>query len=132
MEDKIKKEHYPFAYNGETNAAPDPGHGVENFKIGNFAAVEFQVQAKDMPAAANFTGNRNQRQIELRSLLDTGATGIAFINATMARNVCETLEISIIKLAKPKRLKGFDGQTLLLPLLTLSTPRSLCRITPEN
>lgn len=46
-------------------------------------------------------------------------------------NVCEPLEISFIKLAKPKRLKGFERQTLLLPLPTLSTSRSLCRM-PES
>lgn len=50
LEDKIKKEHYPFAY----DAAPDPGYAVENFKIGKPVAVEFQVHARNMPAAANF------------------------------------------------------------------------------
>ena len=54
LEDKIKKEHYPFAYNGETDAAPDPGYAAENFEIGKSVAVEFQVHARNMPAAANF------------------------------------------------------------------------------
>ena len=52
----------------------------------------------------------NRGQIQTRSLLDTGATGIAFIDEEMARNVCHVLEIFIIPLAKPKPLKGFDGR----------------------
>ena len=52
----------------------------------------------------------SRAQIETRSLLDTGATGIAFIDETMARHVCEVLKISFLPLAKPKPLKGFDGK----------------------
>ena len=50
----------------------------------------------------------SRAQIETRSLLDTGATGVAFIDKAMARHVCNVLKISLLPLAKPKPLKGFD------------------------
>ena len=52
----------------------------------------------------------NRKQIQLTSLLDTGATGIAFVDKAMARTICEALEISLIRLSKPKPLKGFDSR----------------------
>ena len=52
----------------------------------------------------------SRAQIETRSLLDTGATRVAFIDETMARHVCNMLKISFLPLAKPKPLKGFDGK----------------------
>lgn len=59
LEDKIKNGHYPFTYDGEEDPAPDPGHHVDNFNIGKYVAVEFQVYGRDMPASANFTGVRD-------------------------------------------------------------------------
>ena len=50
----------------------------------------------------------SRAQIETRSLLDTGATGIAFIDKAIARHVCNVLKILFLPLAKPKPLKGFD------------------------
>ena len=50
----------------------------------------------------------SRAQIKTRSLLYTGATGIAFINKAMARHVCNVLKISFLPLAKPKPLRGFD------------------------
>ena len=52
----------------------------------------------------------NNSEISSHSLLDTGATGVAFIDETMARHVCNVLKISFLALAKPKPLKGFDGK----------------------
>ena len=52
----------------------------------------------------------SRAQIETRSLLDTGATGVAFIDESMARHVCNVLKVSFLPLAKPKPLKGFDGK----------------------
>ena len=52
----------------------------------------------------------NDNEISSHSLLDTGATGVAFIDETMARHVCDVLKISFLPLAKPKPLKGFDGK----------------------
>ena len=52
----------------------------------------------------------SRAQIKTRLLLDTGATGIAFINKAMERYVCHVLKISLLPLAKPKPLKGFDGK----------------------
>ena len=49
-------------------------------------------------------------EIKITSLLDTGATDIAFIDLVMARHVCEILQISFIQLAKPKPIRGFDGK----------------------
>ena len=58
----------------------------------------------------------SRAQIETRSLLDTGATGIAFIDETMARHVCDVLKISFLPLAKSKPLKGFDGKPARRPI----------------
>ena len=52
----------------------------------------------------------NSSEISTHSLLDTGATGVAFIDKAMARHVCNMLKISFLPLAKPKPLKGFDGK----------------------
>ena len=49
-------------------------------------------------------------EINTTSLLDTGATGIAFINLVMACHVCDVLQISFIKLAKPKPIREFDSK----------------------
>ena len=49
-------------------------------------------------------------EIKITFLLDTGATGIAFINLAMARHVCDVLQISFIQLAKPKPIRRFDGK----------------------
>ena len=49
-------------------------------------------------------------EIKTTFLLDTGATGIAFINLAIARHMCDVLQISFIQLAKPKLIKGFDGK----------------------
>lgn len=53
--DRIKANHYPFAYDGEVDSAPDLGHNVEDFKIGKSVVVDFKVHTRDMPASANFT-----------------------------------------------------------------------------
>ena len=50
-------------------------------------------------------------EIKTTSLLDTGATGIAFINLAIARHVCDILQISFIQLPKPKPIRGFDGKS---------------------
>ena len=55
-------------------------------------------------------GNGSKNEISTRSLLDTGATGVAFIDKAMARHVFDVLKISILPLARPKPLKSFDGK----------------------
>ena len=50
----------------------------------------------------------NKGEIKTRSLLDTGATGIGFIDKEMACHVCHVLQILILPLAKLKPLKKFD------------------------
>ena len=50
-------------------------------------------------------------EIKTTSLLDMGATGIAFIDLAMARHVCDVLKISFIQLAKPKPIKEFDSKS---------------------
>ena len=52
----------------------------------------------------------NISEISTHFLLDTGATRVAFIDEAIARHVCNVLKISILPLAKPKPLKGFDGK----------------------
>ena len=49
-------------------------------------------------------------EIKTTSLLDTGATDIAFIDLAMARYVCEVLQISFIQLAKPEPIKKFNSK----------------------
>ena len=50
----------------------------------------------------------NSSEISTYFLLDIGATGVAFIDKSMARHVCNVLKISFLPLAKPKPLKSFD------------------------
>lgn len=52
----------------------------------------------------------NQRKIQACTLLDTGATGITFVDKKMACHIYEFLQISFIKLTKPKLIKRFDGR----------------------
>ena len=67
----------------------------------------------------------NSSKISTHSLLDTGATGVVFIDKAMARHVCNVLKVSILPLAKPKPLKGFDEKPARLityaiyPILTV-------------
>ena len=49
-------------------------------------------------------------EIKTIFLLDTGATGIAFIDLAIARHVCDVLQIFFIQLAKSKSIKRFDGK----------------------
>ena len=64
-------------------------------------------------------------EIKTTSLLDTGTTDIAFIDLTMARQVCDVLQISFIQLAKPKPIREFDGKLAspithaIYPMLTV-------------
>lgn len=52
----------------------------------------------------------NYREIQAHTLLDTGVTGIAFVDKKMAHYICKVLQILFIKLAKLKPIKGFDGK----------------------
>ena len=45
----------------------------------------------------------------LKALVDTGATGYAFIDEETAQIVCYNLGIEPLPLLKPRSLKGFDG-----------------------
>ena len=56
------------------------------------------------------SSTNRKHQIHLTSLFDTGVTGIAFVDIAMTRHVCKVLQISFIPLAKPKPVRGFDGQ----------------------
>ena len=64
-------------------------------------------------------------EIKTTFLLDTGATGIAFIDLAIARHVCKVLQIFFIQLAKPKLIKGFDSKSAppithaIYPMLTV-------------
>ena len=44
------------------------------------------------------------------ALLNTGATGIVFVDVAMAHYECKMLQILFILLAKPKLIRGFDSQ----------------------
>ena len=49
-------------------------------------------------------------EIKTTFLLDTRATGIAFIDLAMARHVCNVLQISFIQLAKSKPIREFNDK----------------------
>ena len=51
--------------------------------------------------------NNNKRNT-VKALVNTDATGYAFIDETTAHIICENLKISLIPLLKPKPVKGFD------------------------
>ena len=51
--------------------------------------------------------NNNKRNT-VKALVDTDATGYAFIDEMTAHIICENLRISPISLLKPKPVKGFD------------------------
>ena len=53
----------------------------------------------------------NCEEIQARILLDTGATGIAFVDKKIAHYICEILQISFIKLAKLKPIKEFNSRS---------------------
>ena len=52
----------------------------------------------------------NRGEIQTRTLLDTDAIGIAFVDKKMVRYICKVLQILFMKLAKPKLIKGFDSR----------------------
>ena len=55
-------------------------------------------------------------EIKTTSMLDTGVTGIVFIDTAMAHHVCDILQISFIQLAKLKPIRRFDSK--LTPSIT--------------
>ena len=55
----------------------------------------------------------NSNEMRTTALLDTGATGYSFIDPSMARRVCDKLQIKSIRLSKPKAIRGFDGKQAL-------------------
>jgi len=46
-----------------------------------------------------------------RALIDTGATGYAFLNQKLARVLCDTLGIEPQALSRPKEVKAFNGKS---------------------
>ena len=50
---------------------------------------------------------KQTRRIDV--LLDTGATGVGFVDYDTARALCTYLHFSFVQLVKPKPLRGFDG-----------------------
>ena len=52
----------------------------------------------------------NNNEIKITALLDTGATEYSFIDSSIARCVCEKLQIKSIKLSKPKAIRDFNAQ----------------------
>ena len=50
------------------------------------------------------------RTIKVTVLIDTGATGYAFVNFSFARVLCEILQIEPSPLVKPKTVKAFNGK----------------------
>ena len=68
------------------------------------------------PLVTPYTLFNNNKRNTVKALVDTGATGYAFINETTAHIICENLEISLIPLSKPKPVKGFDEHLAKRPI----------------
>ena len=43
-----------------------------------------------------------------KAMIDNDCTGYSFINSTIVRRVCETLEISSVELIKSRKMKEYD------------------------
>lgn len=52
----------------------------------------------------------------LHFLVDTGATGYAFVDRRLAKEICQTLAIEPVQLSKPKLVRGYDGQLCKKPI----------------
>ena len=58
----------------------------------------------------------NTKRNTVKALVDTGATGYAFIDEITAHIICENLGINPIPLLRPKPIKGFDGHLAKQPI----------------
>ena len=75
---------------------------VSSFSLpGNFFAEE------DLVAPCKLG---NSSEIKTTALLNTGATRYLFVDPSMARRICDDLMIKLIRLSKPKAIRGFDGK----------------------
>ena len=74
------------------------------------------------PLLVDATLSSDQYQIRLEALVDTGATGYAFIDETKAQEVCEQLGIEPTPLSKPRPVKGFDGKNSPRPITHMINP----------
>ena len=80
------------------------------------------------------------REYQTTFLLDSGAQGYAFVDEKVARDICEALQITPVKLPREKHLNKFDGTRakpvthVILPSLTvqdhseLSAPMFITKI----
>ena len=53
----------------------------------------------------------DHRTIKVTVLIDTGATGYAFVDSSFARVLCDILQIKPSPLIKPKTVKAFNGKS---------------------
>ena len=68
------------------------------------------------PLVISCTLFSNNKRNSVKALIDTDATGYAFIDETTAHIMCENLGINPIPLSKPKPIKGFDGHLAKQPI----------------
>jgi predicted aspartyl protease len=62
------------------------------------------------PLTVPCTLAKNGIGIDFDVLADTGANGFAFIDATLADQLCKGLGLQLTPLARTIQTKGFDGQ----------------------
>jgi hypothetical protein len=62
------------------------------------------------PLMVQCTLSNGNYKNQLNALIDTGATGYAFIDELTAHTICEQLLLTPIPLSKPKPIRGFDGR----------------------
>ena len=60
------------------------------------------------PLVTPYTLFNNTKRNTIKALIDTDATGYAFIDETTTHIICENLGINPIPLLRPKPIKGFD------------------------
>ena len=62
------------------------------------------------PLTVPCTLAKNGIGIDLDILVDTGANGFAFIDATLANQLCESLSLQLTALPRAIQAKGYDGR----------------------
>jgi predicted aspartyl protease len=63
-----------------------------------------------LPLTVSCTLVKNRIGIDLNVLVDTGVNGFAFIDSTLADQLCKGLGLQLTPLSRTIQAKGYDGQ----------------------
>lgn len=86
-----------------------------NISLISFVRNPFDVWARK-PLLADGAVSAGSSSLPLKFLIDTGATGYAFIDEGLADQVCEKLQIARVRLDRPRPVEGYDGQVAPKPI----------------